>query len=58
MAEFSLIEVIRERCAVMRDDVRLGIGDDGAVLAVPADHHLSLSGDDELDDVVDPPSDA
>lgn len=45
MAEFSLIEVIRERCAVMRDDVRLGIGDDGAVLAVPADHELVVSTD-------------
>ena len=38
--EFSLIDAIRERCAIARADVRLGIGDDGAVLAPPAGHDL------------------
>ena len=35
--EFRLIERIRELTAQPRDDVRLGIGDDAAVLAVPRD---------------------
>ncbi|HET9485565.1 MAG TPA: thiamine-phosphate kinase [Xanthomonadales bacterium] len=33
MREFDLIELIRRETAVARDDVRLGIGDDAAVLA-------------------------
>ncbi len=45
MAEFSLIQAIRERCAVTRDDVRLGIGDDGAVLAIPGGFELIVSTD-------------
>lgn len=40
MAEFDLIERIRRRCDVARADVVLGIGDDAAVLAVPAAHEL------------------
>ena len=43
MAEFELIERLRARTAVERADVRLGIGDDGAVLAVPAHHDLVVS---------------
>jgi thiamine-monophosphate kinase len=38
--EFDLIDLIRERCAVARADVRLGIGDDAAILGVPAGHDL------------------
>jgi thiamine-monophosphate kinase len=38
--EFTLIDIFRERCAIARADVRLGIGDDGAVLAPPAGHDL------------------
>jgi len=38
--EFDLIELIRERCAIARADVRIGIGDDAAVLAMPAGHDL------------------
>ena len=45
MAEFDLIELIRARCAIARDDVRLGIGDDAALLAVPAGQLLAISTD-------------
>ena len=45
MHEFDLIGVIRDRCAVAREDVRLGIGDDAALLAVPAGHILAVSTD-------------
>jgi thiamine-monophosphate kinase len=45
MAEFDLIELIRERCALAREDVRLGIGDDAALLAVPAGQVLAVSTD-------------
>ena len=34
--EFGLIERIRQRTAQSRDDVQLGIGDDAAILAMPA----------------------
>jgi len=43
--EFSLIERIRARTAVDRADVRVGIGDDGAVVSVPAGHELVISVD-------------
>jgi len=43
--EFDLIEVIRSRCSVSRADVRLGIGDDAAVLSPPAGHDLAVSTD-------------
>jgi len=43
--EFELIARIRDRCAVAREDVRLGIGDDAALLAVPAGHILAVSMD-------------
>lgn len=45
MAEFDLIELIRARCAIAREDVRLGIGDDAALLAPPAGHLLAVSTD-------------
>ena len=37
--------MIRDRCAVAREDVRLGIGDDAALLAMPAGHILAVSTD-------------
>ena len=45
MAEFALIETIRRRCAHLRDDVVLGIGDDAAVVAVPPDCELVVCTD-------------
>ncbi len=45
MGEFSLIHEIRERCAIARNDVRVGIGDDGAVLTVPYGQELVVSTD-------------
>jgi thiamine-monophosphate kinase len=45
VAEFDLIALIRERCAIARDDVHLGIGDDAALLAVPAGQWLAVSTD-------------
>lgn len=43
--EFGLIDRIRQRTAQSRDDVRLGIGDDAALLAVPAGHELVVAVD-------------
>ncbi|MBN8885854.1 MAG: thiamine-phosphate kinase [Rudaea sp.] len=45
MAEFALIDLIRARCEIAREDVRLGIGDDAALLAVPAGQALAVSTD-------------
>jgi thiamine-monophosphate kinase len=45
VAEFDLITLIRERCALAREDVRLGIGDDAALLAIPAGQLLAVSTD-------------
>ena len=45
MAEFALIDLIRERCDATRADVRLGIGDDAALLAVPPGRLLAISTD-------------
>ncbi|HEX4479825.1 MAG TPA: thiamine-phosphate kinase [Rudaea sp.] len=45
MSEFELIDIIRTHCAIARDDVRLGIGDDAAILTVPANHQLVVSTD-------------
>lgn len=55
MTEFSLIELIRKRCTVARADVRLGIGDDAAVLTVPANHELVVSTDTLVSGVHFPP---
>jgi thiamine-monophosphate kinase len=41
--EFDLIELIRQRTAQPRDDVRLGIGDDAAVVAVPPGQELAVA---------------
>ena len=41
--EFDLIELIRQRTAQPREDVRIGIGDDAAVLAVPAGQELAVA---------------
>ncbi|MGH8192347.1 MAG: thiamine-phosphate kinase [Rhodanobacteraceae bacterium] len=40
MSEFSLIDAIRTRCGHARRDVALGIGDDAALLEVPAGRQL------------------
>ena len=45
MREFDLVTLIRDRCALQREDVRLGIGDDAALLAVPAGQLLAVSTD-------------
>ncbi|MEP7186286.1 MAG: thiamine-phosphate kinase [Rhodanobacter sp.] len=41
--EFRLIERIRELTSQPRDDVRIGIGDDAAVVAVPAGQELVVA---------------
>lgn len=41
--EFDLIELIRRHTTQLRDDVRLGIGDDAAVLAVPTGQELVVA---------------
>ena len=51
MAEFDLIEKIRSRTAIERADVRLGIGDDAAVLAVPAGQELVVCTDTMVEGV-------
>lgn len=45
MAEFQLIEILKRRCAWPRADVRVGIGDDAAVVEVPAGHELVICTD-------------
>jgi thiamine-monophosphate kinase len=45
VAEFDLIDLIRERCAIAREDVRVGIGDDAALLAIPHGQLLAVSTD-------------
>jgi thiamine-monophosphate kinase len=45
VSEFDLIAMLRERCAVPRADVRVGIGDDGAVLRVPRGRQLVVAMD-------------
>jgi thiamine-monophosphate kinase len=41
--EFRLIDRLRERTAQAREDVRLGIGDDAALLAVPVGQELAVA---------------
>ncbi|TCV94005.1 thiamine-phosphate kinase [Luteibacter rhizovicinus] len=41
--EFDLIERIRRRTDTQRDDVRTGIGDDAAIVAVPAGRELAVA---------------
>jgi thiamine-monophosphate kinase len=45
LGEFELIARLRERCASPRADVRVGIGDDGAVLRVPRGQQLVVAMD-------------
>ncbi len=45
MREFELIDLIRERCAVAREDVVLGIGDDAALLVPPVGRMLAVATD-------------
>ncbi|MEO8459151.1 MAG: thiamine-phosphate kinase [Dokdonella sp.] len=45
MSEFDLIELMRTRCALQRADVRLGIGDDAAVVVPPGGHELIVCTD-------------
>ena len=45
MAEFDLIEIIRQHTLQARADVRIGIGDDAAVVCVPSDHELVVCTD-------------
>jgi thiamine-monophosphate kinase len=45
VGEFDLIALIRDRCSIVREDVRLGIGDDAALLAVPPGQLLAVSTD-------------
>lgn len=45
MNEFALIDLIRSECALQRDDVLLGIGDDAATVKVPAGHELVVCTD-------------
>ena len=49
--EFRLIDRIRERTAQGRDDVRLGIGDDAALLAVPPGMELAVAVDTMVEGV-------
>jgi len=56
--EFDLIELIRQRTTQPRDDVRLGIGDDAAVLAVPAGQELAVAIDTLVEGVHFPPGTA
>jgi thiamine-monophosphate kinase len=44
-SEFELIDLLRSRLGCDRPDVRVGIGDDAAVLAVPVGHELVVSTD-------------
>ncbi|MEP7043666.1 MAG: thiamine-phosphate kinase [Dokdonella sp.] len=43
--EFELIDVLRQRIGTTRADVRLGIGDDAAILAPPPGHELVVTTD-------------
>jgi len=43
LSEFSLIKQYFEQLTIERDDVKLGIGDDCALLQCPADHVVAVS---------------
>ncbi|QNK02641.1 thiamine-phosphate kinase [Dyella telluris] len=49
--EFRLIDRIRERTAQGREDVKLGIGDDAAVVAPPAGQELAIAVDTMVEGV-------
>lgn len=54
-AEFSLIDQFFKKKTLMRADVSLGIGDDAALLTVPADHELVMAVDTLVEGVHFPP---
>ena len=56
--EFRLIDRIRELTAQPRDDVRIGIGDDAAVLAPPPGKELAVAIDTLVEGVHFPPGTA
>jgi len=56
--EFRLIERLRELTAQPRDDVRIGIGDDAAVLAPPSGKELAVAIDTLVEGVHFPPGTA
>jgi thiamine-monophosphate kinase len=56
--EFRLIDRIRELTAQPRDDVRIGIGDDAAVLAPPSGKELAVAIDTLVEGVHFPPGTA
>lgn len=56
MGEFALIEEIRRRCAVARDDVTLGIGDDAALLQPRPGSELAVSTDTLVDGCISRPA--
>ncbi len=49
--EFDLINLLRDRTRLARDDVRVGIGDDGAVLVPPAGQELVIAIDTMVEGV-------
>ena len=56
--EFQLIERIRERTAQGREDVRLGIGDDAALVAPPPGQEIAIAIDTLVEGVHFPPGTA
>ncbi|HSX59735.1 MAG TPA: thiamine-phosphate kinase [Tahibacter sp.] len=58
MGEFALIEEVRRRCAIARDDVALGIGDDAALLQPRDGEELAVSMDTLVAGVHFPPGTA
>ncbi|KRE85440.1 thiamine-monophosphate kinase [Rhodanobacter sp. Soil772] len=56
--EFDLIDLIRQHTAQPRDDVRIGIGDDAAVLAPPPGKELAVAIDTLVEGVHFPPGTA
>jgi thiamine-monophosphate kinase len=53
--EFDLIDRIRRHTSVHRDDVLTGIGDDAAVVAVPAGRELAIAVDTLVEGIHFPP---
>lgn len=51
LSEFGLIERYFSHCGVTRDDVRLGVGDDAALLECPPGQHLVAAMDTLVDGV-------
>jgi len=55
LSEFELIDRFFRDCGAVRSDVRLGIGDDAAVLECPVDRHLVAAVDTLVEGVHFPP---